>query len=133
MLRVLCTTQQFVFQLDSAKTPCLTAAPKMYVTLGPPLNFKSTRRKQRMVTAHKQATLHLAKQEQKPDPLKEAPALQRQIDKALAMHHGALTAQIEAVMAAWELLQQQVAADMSWRELEMQVGRGFGVAGGGRV
>jgi hypothetical protein len=78
-----------------------------------------------LLTVFKQATTHLAKTEQRPDPLKEAPALKRKIEKALAMHHGALTAQIEAVMAAWELLQQQVVADMSWRELEMQVGHGF--------
>jgi hypothetical protein len=77
-----------------------------------------------MVAALKQAHTVLHKKEQTPDPLKEAPALKRKIEKALAMHHGALTAQIEAVMAAWELLQQQVVADMSWRELEMQVGRG---------
>jgi hypothetical protein len=82
-------------------------------------------RKTKLQNVLKQATIQLGKTEQKPDPLKEAPALKRKIEKALAMHHGVLTAQIEAVMAAWELLQQQVVSDMAWRELEMQVGARF--------
>ncbi|WIA11591.1 hypothetical protein OEZ85_011696 [Tetradesmus obliquus] len=77
-------------------------------------------RRQNMQTKHKQATTHLANLEKKEDPLKQAPALERKVAKALAMHHGALTAQIEAVTTQWVLLQQQVVADMSWRELDMQ-------------
>jgi hypothetical protein len=78
--------------------------------------------RQKVLTAIKAATAQLHKLEQKPDPLQEAPALERKVAKALALHHGALTSQIEAVVAQWELLQQQVVAEMSWRELDMQVG-----------
>lgn len=75
-----------------------------------------------MHAALKRATTSLAAKEAKPDPLKQAPALERKVAKALALHHGALTAQIEAVTTQWALLQQQVVAEMSWRELDMQVG-----------
>ncbi|KAF6257582.1 hypothetical protein COO60DRAFT_1219288 [Scenedesmus sp. NREL 46B-D3] len=77
-------------------------------------------KRQKLQHALKQATTHLAKMEERADPLKEAPALKRKIAKALSTHHGALTAQIEAVAEQWLLLQQQVVADMSWRELDMQ-------------
>ncbi|WIA31719.1 hypothetical protein OEZ86_002595 [Tetradesmus obliquus] len=76
--------------------------------------------RQKMHAALKRATTSLAAKEAKPDPLKQAPALERKVAKALALHHGALTAQIEAVTTQWALLQQQVVAEMSWRELDMQ-------------
>jgi hypothetical protein len=97
-------------------------SPAVAVTV---LSCAACCRRQKMLAALKSANTLLAKSEQKPDPLKEKPALERKVAKALAMHHGALTAQIEAVLAQWELLQQQVVADMSWRELDMQVGCRF--------
>lgn len=84
-----------------------------------------------MQTKHKQATTHLANLEKKEDPFKQAPAVERKVAKALAMHHGALTAQIEAVTTQWVLLQQQVVADMSWRELDMQVSFAVGFRANG--
>lgn len=59
--------------------------------------------------------------EQVRDPLLDAPKLERQLQKALAAHHAALTAQLEGTLAQWQLLQQYTVAEMAWRELDMQV------------
>eukprot|EP00775_Hariotina_reticulata_P010125 gene10125-10283_t len=78
------------------------------------------KRKSSLQRAIKNGQDHLAKLQAKKDPMAEAPALQKHLTKALTAHHAALTQQLDAAHAQWDLLQQHAAAEMVWRELDMQ-------------